>query len=126
FFIQRQKNEFLTFEKLGMQRWVIVTISFFQTAIVQIVAWAIGLLLMVIFQKFMGVLLFYLMQLRVNFTTNFDGYTILTLFKSFFFSTLILSTVNAIKTIRILQKKQRKVSVKTRWWLRIPAGVFGI
>ena len=126
FFIQRQKNEFLTFEKLGMPSWVIVTISFFQTAIVQIIAWGIGLLLMVIFQKFMGMLLLYLMRIRVNFTTSFDGYTLLTLLKTFFFSTVILSLVNAIKTIRILKKKQRKINVKTRWWLRIPAGIFGV
>lgn len=126
FFIQRQKNEFLTFEKLGMPRWVIVMISFFQTAIVQIVAWLVGLLLMVIFQKFMGMLLFYLMQIRYNFATSFGGDTLLTMFWTFLFSTIILSLLNAIKTIRILRKKQRKINVKTRWWLRIPAGVFGI
>ena len=126
FFIQRQKNEFLTFEKLGMPRWVIVMISFFQTAIVQIVAWLVGLLLMVIFQKFMGMLLFYLMQIRYNFATSFGGDTLLTMFWTFLFSTIILSLLNAIKTIRILRKKQRKINVKTRWWLRIPAGIFGI
>lgn len=126
FFIQRQKNEFLTFEKLGVSRWVIVMISFFQTAIVQIVAWLVGLLLMVIFQKFMGMLLFYLMQIRYNFATSFGGDTLLMMFWTFLFSTIILSLLNAIKTIRILRKKQRKINVKTRWWLRIPAGVFGI
>lgn len=126
FFIQQQRNEFLTFEKLGMQRWVIVAISFFQTVIVQAIAWIIGLALLLIFQKFMGMLLFYLMQVRFNFEMNISFSSLWILIKVFLISTLILSVINAIKTVRILQKKKRRTLVKTRWWLRIPAGIFGI
>ncbi|WP_119327345.1 ABC transporter permease [Companilactobacillus musae] len=126
FFIKQQRNEFLTFEKLGMQRWVIVAISFFQTIIVQAIAWVIGITLMLIFQKFMGMLLFYLMRVRFNFEMHISLSSIWLLIRVFFISTLILSIINAIKTIRILQKKKRRPLIKTRWWLRIPAGLFGI
>lgn len=126
FFIKQQRNEFLTFEKLGMQRWVIVTIGFIQTVIVQAIAWIIGLIFMFVFQKFMGMLLFYLMQVRLNFEMYIGLQNIGQLFTLFIGSTLILSVINAVKTMRILQKKKRKNSVKTRWRLKIPAGVFGI
>lgn len=126
FFVKQQRNEFLTFEKLGMQRWVIITISFFQTAIVQAVAWLIGLMLMLVFQKFMGMLLFYLMQVHFNFGMYLSWDDLWLIFQVFLISTLILSVINAIKTMRILQKKQRRTIVKTRWWLRIPAGLFGV
>jgi len=126
FFIKQQKNEFLTFEKLGMPRFVIIAIGFFQTLIVQAVAWIVGLTLTVIFQKFMGMLLFYLMRVRFNFTMHISWKDAQTLMLIFVFSTLGLSVINAFRTMRILQKKQRKTFVKTRWWLRIPAGIFGI
>lgn len=126
FFIKQQRNEFLTFEKLGMQRWIIVTLSFLQTAIVQAVAWIIGLSLLLIFQKFMGMLLFFLMQVRFNFEMYLGWDNLYILLEVFAVSTLILSLINAIKTMRILQKKKTKSLVKTRWWLRIPAGAFGI
>ncbi|PMD73293.1 ABC transporter permease [Companilactobacillus nuruki] len=125
FFIKQQRNEFLTFEKLGMQRWVIVMISFLQTIIVQALAWLIGMVLMLIFQKFMGMLLFYLMRVRFNFEMHVSLTNLWFLIQVFLVSTLILSIVNAIKTIRILQKKKRRIIIKTRWWLRIPAGIFG-
>ena len=126
FFVKQQRNEFLTFEKLGMQRWVIITLSFFQTIIVQALAWIIGLTLMVIFQKFMGMLLFYLMRVRVNFAMHIGIQNLWLLLEVFLISTLVLSVINAIKTMRILQKKRRRTIVKTRWWLRIPSGIFGI
>lgn len=126
FFIQQQRNEFITFEKLGMQRSIIVGISFIQTALVQTLAWFIGLLATLIFQKFMGMMLFFLMRLRFNFLMHISWNDIFLLAKLFFFSTLILSIVNSIKTIRILQKSKAKRTKKTRWWLRIPAGIFGL
>jgi len=126
FFINQQKNEFLTFEKLGMLRFVIVAIGFFQTLIVQAVAWLVGLLLTVVFQKFMGMLLFYLMRIRFNFVMHISWNDVRVLLLIFIFSTLVLSAINAYRTMRILQKKQRKTLIKTRWWLRIPAGLFGI
>lgn len=126
FFIKQQRNEFLTFEKLGMQSWTIVTIGFFQTVIVQAIAWIIGITIMLIFQKFMGMMLFYLMRVRHNFVMHVSWNTVWLLLKTFLISTLILSVINSFKTIRILQKKKRRVVVKTRWWLRIPAGFFGI
>lgn len=126
FFIKQQKNEFLTFEKLGMPRFVIIALGFFQTLIVQAVAWLVGLTLTVIFQKFMGMLLFYLMRVRFNFVMHISWSDIRTLMLVFVFSTVILSVINAYRTMRILQKKQRKILIKTRWWLRIPAGLFGI
>lgn len=126
FFIKQQRNEFLTFEKLGMQRWVIVGLSFIQTVIVQAVAWITGMALMLIFQKFMGMLLFYMMRVRFNFGMYIGWYSFWFLLRVFLISTLILSTINAIKTVRILHRKKRKTVVKTRWWLRIPTGIFGI
>ncbi|WP_057880532.1 ABC transporter permease [Companilactobacillus kimchiensis] len=126
FFIKQQRNEFLTFEKLGMPRWILVAIGFFQTAIVQALAWLIGIGLTLIFQKFMGMMLFYLMGVRFNFAMHISLNDLWLLLEIFVFSTLVLSIINAIKTMRILQKKQRKVIIKTRWWLRIPAGAFGI
>lgn len=126
FFIKQQRNEFRTFEKLGMQRSIIVTISFIQTTIVQAFAWIIGLSTTLIFQKFMGMTLFYLMRLRFNFIMHISWNDIFLLFKMFIFSTLTLSIINAIKTIRILQRKTGKNEIKPRWWLRIPAGFLGI
>lgn len=126
FFIKQQRNEFLTFEKLGMQRWIIVGLSFVQTAIVQTVAWILGMGLMLIFQKFMGMMLFYLMKVRFNFEMYIGWNSFWFLLRIFLISTLILSLVNAIKTVRILQKRQHKNIIKIRWWLRIPAGIFGI
>ncbi|HIY93060.1 ABC transporter permease [Companilactobacillus sp. HBUAS56275] len=126
FFIKQQRNEFRTFEKLGMQRWVIVTLSFIQTAIVQAFAWIIGLSGTLIFQKFMGMSLFYLMQLRFNFIMHISWNDVFLLAKMFFFSTLVLSIINAIKAFRILQKKSNNRKIRTRWWLRIPAGIFGL
>ena len=126
FFIKQQRNEFRTFEKLGMQRWVIVAISFIQTTIVQAFAWIIGLTTTLIFQKFMGMALFYLMRLRFNFIMHISWNDVFLLTKIFFFSTLALSVVNAIKTFLILHRKTVKREIKTRWWLRIPAGLFGL
>ncbi|MFC6176338.1 FtsX-like permease family protein [Companilactobacillus huachuanensis] len=126
FFVKQQRNEFLTFEKLGMPRWAIITISFLQTAIVQAVAWVIGLSVMLVFQKFMGMLLFYLMQIRFNFVMHIGLKSFGLLVDVFLISTLVLSLINAIKTMRILQKRQRRTIIKTRWWLRIPAGIFGV
>ena len=126
FFIKQQRNEFLTFEKLGMQRWVIVAIGFLQTIIVQALAWLIGLMITIVFQKFMGMLLFYLMRVRFNFIMHISSSDFWLLLQIFVGSTLVLSIINAFKTIRILYKQKRKKTVKTRWWLRIPAGVFGL
>ena len=127
FFIKQQRNEFLTFEKLGMPRYVIVAIGFFQTVIVQAIAWIIGLSLMLIFQKFMGMMLFYLMRIRLNFVMHISWNNIWLLLKIFFFSTLILSIINVFKTARILQQRKTGRNIaKTRWWLRIPAGILGI
>ena len=126
FFIKQQRSEFLTFEKLGMPRWIIVALAFLQTTIVQAVAWLVGFGLMLVFQKFMGMMLFYLMRVRYNFQMSISWDSIWLLLQVFFFSTLILSVINAFKTVRILQRKNRKNSVKTRWWLRVPAGLFGI
>jgi len=126
FFIKQQRNEFLTFEKLGMPQYVIVTISFFQTAIVQALAWVLGILAIFIFQKFMGMLLLYVMRIRFDFGMHISTSYIWTMLKIFGFSTLLLSIINAFRTIRILQKRKRKTLIKTRWWLRIPAGLFGL
>ncbi|MQS75875.1 ABC transporter permease [Companilactobacillus halodurans] len=126
FFIKQQRNEFLTFEKLGMQDWVIVAISFFQTAFVQAIAWIIGLSLTIIFQKFMGMLLLFLMHVRVNFEMSISLNDLFLIVRLFFFSTLILSFINAFKALLILTRKKKSRSTKTRWWLRIPAGIFGL
>lgn len=126
FFIKKQRNEFLTFEKLGMSRFIIVTISLVQTVIVQAIAWVIGLISILIFQKFMGMLLFYLMRVRFNFSMHISWRDAWILLNIFIISTLILSIFNAFKTIRILQRKKRRNLTKTRWWLRIPAGVIGL
>jgi len=126
FFVKQQRNEFLTFEKLGMQRWTIIMISFLQTTIVQAVAWIIGLTFMVIFQKFMGMLLVYLMQMHFDFVMHIGMNNIQLLIATFVWTTLTLSIINAIKTYRILKKKERRTIVKTRWWLRVPAGLFGV
>jgi len=48
------------------------------------------------------------------------------LIATFVWTTLTLSIINAIKTYRILKKKERRTIVKTRWWLRVPAGLFGV
>jgi len=126
FFVKQQRGEFLTFEKLGMQRWTIIMISFIQTAIVQALAWIIGLTVMLIFQKFMGMLLFYLMQVRFNFEMHLGVTNLGLLFEVFLISTLILSIINSVKTMRILQKNEHRTITKTRWWLRVPAGIFGV
>ncbi|MFH5811133.1 ABC transporter permease [Companilactobacillus sp. FL22-1] len=126
FFVKQQRNEFVTFEKLGMQRWMIVMISFLQTTLVQVIAWVIGIAWLLIFQKFMGMMLLYLMKIPYNFKMYIGWDKAWVLAEMFLVSTLILSLINAIKTIRILQKKQRRTIVKTRWWLRIPAGILGV
>lgn len=126
FFVKQQRNEFLTFEKLGMPRQIIVGLAFLQTAIVQAVAWFLGLLGTIIFQKFMGMLLFYLMAVRFDFQMHISWADATLLFNIFIYSTLVLSIINVFRTIRILHRKQRKNLVKTRWWLRIPAGIFGL
>lgn len=126
FFIKQQRNEFLTFEKLGMQRQIIVAIAFFQTTIVQAIAWLVGLSATLIFQKFMGMMLFFLMRVRFNFAMYISSADIWLLFNIFIYSTLTLSIVNAERAFRILQRRKKKNLVKTRWWLRIPAGIFGL
>ncbi|WP_334332323.1 hypothetical protein [Companilactobacillus sp. HBUAS59544] len=126
FFVKQQHQEFMTFEKLGMQRWIIIAISFLQTAVVQLFAWIIGLCGTVVFQKFLGMMLFYLMNLKVNFLMHIDLSDVTFLMKIFIYSTLVFSSINAFKTMRILQKGKKRKVFKIRWWIRIPAGLFGV
>ena len=126
FFVKQQHHEFITFEKLGMQRWVVVMLSFFQTSVIQFFAWIIGLLGTVVFQKFLGMVLFYLMHLRFNFLMYISLADARHLLTVFLYSTIFFSGINAFKTMRILQKGGKRRAKKARWWLRIPAGLFGI
>ncbi|WP_025023185.1 hypothetical protein [Companilactobacillus nodensis] len=68
FFIKQQQHEFLTFQKLGMSKFTIIVIGFLQTFIIQVIAWVLGIIEALIFQKFFGMLLLYLMHVRSNFT----------------------------------------------------------
>ncbi|WP_125568856.1 FtsX-like permease family protein [Companilactobacillus insicii] len=125
FFIKQQRHEFLTFQKLGMSKITITIIGFLQTLVIQFLAWVLGIIEALIFQKFFGMLLLYLMHVRINFTAYLRVNSLITLLQIAGYAIVAFSLINAVRTYRIVRNnkpKQRKVN----FWLRIPAGTLGI
>ena len=125
FFIKQQRHEFLTFEKLGMSKFTIILIGFIQTFVIQFVAWVLGIIEAFIFQKFFGMLLLYLMRVRIDFTSAFNWNSIVSLLQIAISSMVIFSVMNAFRTYRIVKKKKPNTK-KVNIWLRIPTGTIGI
>ncbi|WP_334330179.1 FtsX-like permease family protein [Companilactobacillus sp. HBUAS59699] len=125
FFIKQQRHEFLTFQKLGMSKATITIIGFLQTLVIQFLAWVLGFVEAVIFQKFFGMLLLYLMRVRISFTADLKLDGLVVLLQIAAYAIVIFSLINAIRTYRIVKNdgsKRREAS----FWLRIPAGTLGI
>ncbi|WP_057764983.1 hypothetical protein [Companilactobacillus tucceti] len=125
FFIKQQAHEFKTFEKFGMARWTVIIIGFIQTVVVQLISWVIGVLVALIFQKFFGMLLLYLMGVKFGFAFLFTSNTFNLLLQIGIYSTLVFSIMNSFRVNRLLKnKKNRQKSL--RLYLRIPSGILGI
>ncbi len=125
FFIKQQEHEFLTFQKLGMSKFTIIVLGFFQTLIIQVIAWVVGIIEALIFQKFFGMLLLYLMHIRSNFTAYLRPTSLTTLLQIAGYAILVFSIMNAFRTYRIVRTKKVKAR-KINFWMRIPAGTLGI
>ncbi|MFC6324213.1 ABC transporter permease family protein [Companilactobacillus baiquanensis] len=125
FFIKQQAHEFKTFDKFGMSRFTILIIGFIQTMLVQLVSWVIGILIALIFQKFFGMLLLYLMGVKSGFSFLFTSNTFNLLIQIGIYSTLVFSVMNSFRVNRLLKDKNNK-KISSRFYLRIPAGFLGV
>ncbi|APX72275.1 hypothetical protein BTM29_06750 [Companilactobacillus allii] len=125
FFIKQQRYEFLTFEKLGMSKATIVVLGFMQTFVIQVFAWVLGIIEAFIFQKFFGMLLLYLMRVKISFTSYLNLDSLLSLLRIAVTSIFVFSIINAIRTYSIVKKNKPNIK-KINIWLRIPTGTFGI
>ncbi len=126
FFIKQQTNEFKTFEKFGMSRWTVIVIGFIQTFVVQLISWLIGIIIALIFQKFFGMLLLYLMGVKTGFMFRFTGNIFSMLWQICLYSTIVFSIMNSFRVRRLLKKNKDKSERTPRWYIRLPGGIVGI
>ncbi|WP_125771359.1 hypothetical protein [Companilactobacillus furfuricola] len=126
FFIQQQRLEFKTYFKLGMSKFAIALISFLETIVVQLIAWVIGMLLAVILQKFIGMLLVYLMRIDLTFRFYLSMDVIWIMLKTGFYSSIILSLLNGFRAYLILRERKKKQHFYNNWFIRSLLGIFGV
>ncbi|MQS89020.1 ABC transporter permease [Companilactobacillus mishanensis] len=125
FFVKQQRQEFMTYEKLGMSRHIVAVIAFIQTFIVQIVAWLIGMLVAVILQKFFGMLLVYLMHVRMEFRFHFSMVAFHMMFQFFITSALIFSLVNALRVYWMQRKNSKRTRLHLNDFCKSLLGILG-
>ncbi len=126
FFIKQQTHEFKTFEKFGMSRWTIIVIGFIQTVVVQLISWLIGIIIALIFQKFFGMLLLYLMGVKTGFLFRFTGNTFSMLWQICLYSTIVFSIMNSFRVQKLLRKNKDKSKRLPKWYIRLLGGILGI
>ncbi|WP_010624296.1 ABC transporter permease [Companilactobacillus versmoldensis] len=126
FFIQQQKNEFRTYKKLGMSRWIIAVIGFLKTFIVQIIAWLLGMLVAIILQKFVGMMLVYLMHVKLNFGFFLDPMVIWRMLKLGIYSTFLLSLINGVRSYWIVRRQKDSHKLHLNLFFRSIFGIIGL
>lgn len=126
FFIQQQRQEFKTYFKLGMSKAAIALISFLETLVVQLISWIIGMLIAVILQKFIGMLLVYLMRINVTFKFHFSLHVIWIVLQTGFYSAMILSLLNAIRSYLMIRDRKKKHHLYNNWLIRSLLGIIGV
>lgn len=126
FFIDQQRQEFKTYRKLGMSRFAIAIIGFCKTFIIQILAWIIGMVVAVILQKFMGMLLVYLMRLRIDFVFFISLPTFIRMVYVGLYSSLILSVINGFRSFWITRVNVKKKRFQLSWFTKSLLGVIGL
>ncbi|WP_125708359.1 ABC transporter permease family protein [Companilactobacillus zhongbaensis] len=126
FFIEQQKNEFRTYFKLGMSKFTIALISFLETFVVQLISWIIGMLVALILQKFVGMLLVYLMRIDLTFKFYYSAKVVWIMLQVGLYSTLILSLFNGLRSYFLVRDKHKKKHLYNHWLVRSLLGVLGL
>lgn len=126
FFIEQQKQEFRTYKRLGMSRWIIAIIGFLKTFVVQLMAWILGMLVALVFEKFIGMLLVYLMRIHVNFAFFISWEIIWLMVKVGLYSTIVLSVINGLRSYWIVRNSSKKNRFHLNWFLKSLLGIVGL
>lgn len=126
FFTAQQRQEFKTYFKLGMSKFAIALISFLETIVVQLLAWIAGMLVAIVFQKFIGMLLVYLMRIDVTFNFYFSTRIIWIMFQVGLYSAIFLSLLNAIRSYWMIRDRKKKRRFYDKWFIRSLLGIIGL
>lgn len=126
FFIKQQKQEFLTYRRLGMSKLIIAVIGFVKTFIIQILAWIIGMILALILQKFVGMLLVYLMRVKIDFQFYFTVNIVWLMLKVGVYSSIFLSVINAIRSYLMVRNGQRSRKFHLNNFFKSILGILGV
>lgn len=126
FFIEQQRQEFKTYRKLGMTRFAIAVLGFAKTLVVQLIAWIIGMIVAIILQKFVGMVLVYMMRIRMDFNFYFSTNILWVMVLVGINSTLILSLINGIRSYWIVRNDHKKKRFHLNWFVKSLLGIVGV
>ncbi|MCH4008844.1 hypothetical protein [Companilactobacillus sp.] len=126
FFVKQQQQEFLTYRKLGMSRFVISVIGFGKTFVIQIFAWIVGMIVAVVLQKFIGMLLVYLMRIKLNFEFFFTWDIAWLILRVGIYSTLFLSLVNGVRSYYMVRTSKNHRKLHLNWFVKSVLGILGV